>query len=72
MGHAHRDPIRTRQQVLDIVGRLVAELGGAGTRTPALDDSLERDLGINSLERVELLLRLERALGVRRAASRLS
>ncbi len=39
-----------------------------GTLAPAgitLDQSLERDLGIGSLERVELLLRLEQAFGVR-------
>jgi 1-acyl-sn-glycerol-3-phosphate acyltransferase len=55
----------TEHQVLAIVAGLVAELGGAHTRTPALDDSLERDLGISSLERVELLLRLERQFSVR-------
>jgi 1-acyl-sn-glycerol-3-phosphate acyltransferase len=55
-------------QVLEIVGSLVAELGGPGspvTRVPTLHDALDRDLGISSLERVELLLRLERAFGVR-------
>jgi len=55
-------------QVLEIVGSLVAELGGSGspvTRVPTLYDALDRDLGISSLERVELLLRLERAFGVR-------
>jgi len=44
----------------------VTELQGA--LAPAgisLDQSLERDLGIGSLERVELLLRLEQAFGVR-------
>ncbi|MGE5246084.1 MAG: AMP-binding protein [Betaproteobacteria bacterium] len=53
------------QQVLDIVAGLVAELSGEAVRRPTLDDSLDRDLGIGSLERVELLLRLERAVGVR-------
>lgn len=53
------------EQVLDIVSRLVTELGGGKARRPALDDSLDRDLGISSLERVELLLRLERAFSVR-------
>ncbi|MBI4588937.1 MAG: AMP-binding protein [Candidatus Rokubacteria bacterium] len=53
-------------EVLDIVGRLVAELGGVSTRgAVGLDDSLDRDLALGSLERVELLLRLERAFGVR-------
>jgi 1-acyl-sn-glycerol-3-phosphate acyltransferase len=52
------------RRVLDIVGALVEELGGRAGAV-ALDDSLERGLGIGSLERVELLLRLEDAFGVR-------
>lgn len=52
------------EQVLEIVARLVAELGGEG-RLPRLHEHLDRDLGISSLERVELLLRLEQAFGVR-------
>ena len=52
-------------QVLDIVAGLVTELAGGAARRPTLDDSLDRDLGISSLERVELLLRLEHAFGVR-------
>jgi acyl-CoA synthetase (AMP-forming)/AMP-acid ligase II/acyl carrier protein len=52
-------------QVLDIVAGLVSELAGGTARRPTLDDSLDRDLGISSLERVELLLRVERTFGVR-------
>jgi fatty-acyl-CoA synthase len=52
-------------RVLDIVAGLVAELSGVPGRRATLDDLLDRDLGISSLERVELLLRLERAFGVR-------
>jgi len=53
-------------EVLGIVGGLVAELGGGPPgRAVALDDVLDRDLGLGSLERVELLLRLEQAFGVR-------
>jgi acyl carrier protein len=52
-------------RVIDIVAGLVAELAGSAARRPTLDDSLDRDLGISSLERVELLLRLEQAFGVR-------
>jgi len=56
------------RRVLEVVERLLAELGG---RTPGqavtLLHVLDRDLGIGSLERVELLLRLEQAFGVRLA-----
>ena len=57
----HRD---VERQVLAITVELVNELGGR-TATPRLESSLERDLGISSLERVELLLRLEQAFHVR-------
>jgi acyl carrier protein len=52
------------RQVLAIAAELVNELGDTVT-TPRLESSLERDLGISSLERVELLLRLEQAFHVR-------
>ncbi|HLG57533.1 MAG TPA: AMP-binding protein [Vicinamibacterales bacterium] len=52
------------RRVLAIAAELVNELGGTAT-TVRLESSLERDLGISSLERVELLLRLERAFHVR-------
>ena len=52
------------EQVLAIVAQLVNELSGGAAR-PTFDDALDRDLGISSLERVELLLRLEQAFGVR-------
>ena len=54
------------QKVLDIISSLVAEIRGDGLRAAvAREDLLERDLGISSLERIELWLRLERAFGVR-------
>jgi acyl carrier protein len=56
-------------QVLDVVAGLVRELAGGTGKRPNLDDALDRDLGISSLERVELLLRLEQAFGVRPADS---
>jgi 1-acyl-sn-glycerol-3-phosphate acyltransferase len=57
---------RVEQAVLDIVGELVAEVGGRAQRTAVgLDDSLDRALGLGSLERVELLVRLEAAFGTR-------
>jgi acyl carrier protein len=56
------------RDVLRIVAALVDELGGrSGARPVGLDDALDRDLGIGSLERVELLLRLEQRFGVRLA-----
>ncbi|MBZ0170492.1 acyl-CoA synthetase [Candidatus Methylomirabilis lanthanidiphila] len=52
-------------RVLAIVEELVAELGGAAFRGPVTPESvLDRDLSIGSLERVELLVRLEEAFGV--------
>ena len=56
------------ERVLDVVAELAGEVRGgpAGARTEVRrGDSLEADLGISSLERVELLIRLERACGVR-------
>lgn len=52
-------------RVLTIVEELVAELGGPAFRGPVTPQSaLDRDLSIGSLERVELLVRLEEAFGV--------
>ena len=51
-------------QILAIAAALMGELGGTIV-TPSLAHSLERDLGISSLERVELLLRLEQAFHIR-------
>ncbi len=59
-------PDELEGQVLDVVADLVAELRGRENRRPiGAHDSLERELGISSLERVELLVRLERAFGIR-------
>jgi 1-acyl-sn-glycerol-3-phosphate acyltransferase len=61
-----------QQRVLEVVRALAEELGGArAARAAQADASLERDIGLGSLERVELLLRLEQALG-RRLDERLS
>ena len=52
--------------VLDVVQNLVAELDPVRAgRAIRLDDSLTRELALGSLERVELLLRLEHATGLR-------
>ena len=57
-------PATVEERVLEIVRRLAEEVGGArASRATAPDASLERDLGLGSLERVELLLRLETAFG---------
>ena len=56
----------TRERVLEILRGLLEELGSAGA-LPILNlhSHLDRDLGLGSLERVELLARLEAAFGVR-------
>ena len=52
--------------VLGTVRTLLRELGSSQAAERAtLGSSLDRDLGLGSLERVELLLRLERTLGLR-------
>ncbi|MHA1598701.1 MAG: AMP-binding protein [Alphaproteobacteria bacterium] len=54
------------RRLLDAVADLVRELhpGRAATLEVGLDSSLERDLGLDSLGRVELMGRLESAFGV--------
>lgn len=54
----------TARRLLAVVAALVAESGGAA-RAPTLDSALDRDLGIDSLGRVELVMRIERAFGTR-------
>ena len=59
-------PPDVEQRVLALVDGFVSELGSTPVRgRVALDDVLDRDLGVGSLERVELLARLEDAFGVR-------
>jgi 1-acyl-sn-glycerol-3-phosphate acyltransferase len=54
------------ERVLDVVRELLAELGHASAlRSAGLASHLERDLGLGSLERVELLLRLDKTFGTR-------
>ena len=53
------------RRVLEVVRVLVIELGGRARGPVTARASLDRDLGIGSLERVELLLRLEHEFGVR-------
>ena len=52
--------------LLETVSGLLRELrAGAAPPPVELDSNLERDLGLDSLERAELLLRLERVFGIR-------
>jgi 1-acyl-sn-glycerol-3-phosphate acyltransferase len=52
------------ERVLDVVRQLARETGGArAERAVTASASLEREVGLGSLERVELLARLEHALG---------
>jgi len=51
-------------RLIAIVRDLLAELGGQDA-TVTLGSSLDRDLGLGSLERVELLMRVEREFGRR-------
>jgi fatty-acyl-CoA synthase len=60
------DSSTARERVLEIVRALLTELGSQGV-IPMLTAAslLDRDLGLGSLERVELLARLESEFGVR-------
>jgi len=52
-------------RLLSIVDQLVAEVRPGGRSVATLDSKLDRDLGLDSLARVELLTRIEQAFGVR-------
>jgi len=52
-------------RLLSVLGELLAELRQRAPAAISLDDELERGLGIDSLARTELMLRLEREFGVR-------
>ena len=55
-----------RERVLDVVRGLLEELGSHGALSELTEKSnLDRDLGLGSLERVELLMRLENEFAVR-------
>jgi fatty-acyl-CoA synthase len=57
-----------RQRVLEVLRELLAELGSTGALPMLRETSqLDADLGMGSLERVELLARIEAAFGVRLA-----
>jgi len=58
-------PALEAADLLRLLRELLAELHPGQRFTPELDSHLERDLALDSLARVELLARLERAAGVR-------
>ncbi|HRP94763.1 MAG TPA: AMP-binding protein [Rhodocyclaceae bacterium] len=51
--------------LIELIDQLVGELRPGARAHAALDSALERELGLDSLARVELLARVERAFGVR-------
>jgi len=58
--------VADEERVLEVVRELVAELGHeVALRSASPASHLDRDLGLGSLERVELLLRLEKTFGTR-------
>ena len=57
-------PAGIEERVLAVVADLVGELRGEAAPAVGSRDSLELDLGIGSLERVELAVRIERTFGV--------
>lgn len=58
-------PDVTPERLASVIQALVHELRGGETTPPGLDDDLQRTLGIDSLARMELMLRLEQAFDVR-------
>lgn len=54
------DPSSTEGQILEVIRDLLLELGSTrAAESLTMNSSLDRDLGLGSLERVELLVRLE-------------
>lgn len=52
-------------QLLSIIDALAAEVRCGARAKATLDSALDKDLGLDSLARVELLVRIEKAFGVR-------
>jgi 1-acyl-sn-glycerol-3-phosphate acyltransferase len=71
--HLPADLAATEGQLLALVDAVASELhrGHTGLRSARLDTSLERELAIDSLARVELGIRIERSFGHRIADERL-
>ena len=62
----------TAARLLAVVDRLVAESHAGRMPQAALESSLERDLGLDSLGRVELITRIERDFGLKLPAETLA
>ncbi|HSB98734.1 MAG TPA: phosphopantetheine-binding protein, partial [Burkholderiaceae bacterium] len=58
-------PQPSADRLIAVMQALLRELRGGDAPAPMLDDDLERTLGIDSLSRMELMLRLEQAFDVR-------
>src|SRR3981081_2810702 len=62
----HFDASADEERLLDVVRLLVSELGNRSALASVGPTAhLERELGLGSLERVELLLRIEQTFGTR-------
>jgi len=62
----HLNEQADEERILSVVRELVAELGHeSAVRSAGVHSHLDRDLGLGSLERVELLVRLEKTFGTR-------
>ena len=66
VGIRERDPGEVATAVLDLVAQVLDELNpnDASRRAPTLDANLERDLGLDSLGRIEMIARVESAFGL--------
>ncbi len=65
-GHPGTDPRATATALLDVVAAVMRELHphDVTRRTPGLDDTFDRDIGLDSLGRVEMIARIETAFAV--------
>jgi 1-acyl-sn-glycerol-3-phosphate acyltransferase len=61
---ARAGPEASAERVLEVVRAFAAELRGGAVPALHLDSRLDRDLGLDSLSRAQLVLELERALGL--------
>jgi len=61
MNQTETEATGSADALLAVVEQMVHDTRHGGTLHAALDSSLERDLGMDSLARVELVLRVERA-----------